>query len=529
MSEKQTDRDRRPAPDGDVPEFEVVAAVDPNAAQPPQVDLGKRATGGVLWLTAQKWAIRLFSFVTIALLTRLLSPEDFGTLAAASTVLPFFYLLADLGFAAYIVQVEKTSERILSTAFWFSLLAGLVLCGAVWLTAPALGHVFGNPTVVPVLQALSFWVIVTAIGSVPTAILRREMRFATIAGQGAAAAAVAQVIALVLAFNGFGVWALVGQTLAAPIVSTVLVWITVRWRPRAIFDRSDFARMSRFGGQVLGVEFVAMLRAWGEAAVVSATLGSAALGFMSVAQRLVQIVQDLTGSAIVPVTNVAFARIRDSRVRLQSAYLRALRTVYFVLSLPLTIVAVAAPLMIPIIFGSGWTESVPVARVLALAGTLSVAAWLDHGLFYAIGKPGTWFVYAVVIDALTFLTTLVTAHWGLVAIAWGFLGVATTATFARWFLVRRVLDVSLRTIVRPFFYLVAVVAGASAAGWGAMKLTDQLPDLLALLVVVAVVGAVHIALSVLLARSAVTEVAGIVARSGLGARVPALARIGNTR
>lgn len=529
MTDHPTLRDSSSEVDAEVPEIGVVASIDPNVTQPPQADVGKRAAGGVMWLTAQKWAIRLFSFVTIALLTRLLTPEDFGTLAAASTVLPFFYLLADLGFAAYIVQVPKTTERMLSTAFWFSLTAGLILCAVLWTTAPILGHVFGNPTVAPVLQALSLWVIVTAVASVPTAILRREMRFATIAAQGAAGAAVAQAVALVLAFNGFGVWALVGQALAAPIVSTMLIWITVRWRPRWSFDRSDFGRMSKFGGQVLGVEFVAMLRAWGEAAVISAMLGAAALGFMSVAQRLVQIVQDLTGSAIVPVTNSAFARIRESRDRLQRAYVRALRMVYFTLSLPLTIVAVAAPLIIPIIFGSGWAESVPVAQVLAVAGTLSVAAWLDHGLFYALGKPGTWFVYGVVTDAVTFTTTLVTARWGLVAIAFGFLCVATVATFARWFLVRAVLGMGLRATAGPFVYLVAVVACAGAAGWGAMTLTAQLPHLVALLVVSAVVGVVHIALSLLLARSTVADVTAVVASSRLGARFPILARVGGMR
>ena len=87
-----------------------------------------------------------------------------------------------------------------------------------------------------------------------------------------------------------------------------------------------------------------------------------------------------------------------------------------------------APLLIPILFGSGWVESIPVAQVLALAGTLSAAAWLDHGLFYGLGRPGTWFIYAIVIDALTLVTTVVTARWGLVAIAWGFLIVATIAT-----------------------------------------------------------------------------------------------------
>lgn len=509
-----------------LPEVEIVSAVDPSTNQPPQGAVGVKAASGVIWLTAQKWAIRLFGFVTIALLTRLLTPEDFGILAAASTVLPFFYILADLGFTAYLVQVEKTTERMLSTAFWYSLISGTFLYGALWLAAPALGAVFGDPRIVTVLQALSLWVVVTAVGSVPTALLRREMRFTAIAVQGTVGAVVAQVIALVLAFGGYGVWALVAQTLVAAIVSTLLAWFCAKWRPKWAFDRHDLTRMARFGWQVLGVEFVAMLRAWGEAAVISARLGPAALGYMSIAQRLVQIVQDLTGSAIVPVTNVAFAKIRDSKERLRNAYLRALRMTYFVLSLPLTIVAVAAPLIIPIIFGNGWEESYQVAQILAVAGSLSVGAWLDHGLYYAVGRPGAWFRYAVVIDGLTLLTTLLTVRWGLVGIAWGFLGVATFATVVRWFLVDRILRAGLRTIVRPFLYLVLVVVGAGASGWVVMLITRGSPALLSVLAIGATIVVVHLAISAVVAKSTVAELARIVARSGLGSRVPIIARMG---
>lgn len=524
-------RDRPAADDGDgleprPPELDVVASVDPTAVEPAP-DVGRDAAGGVIWFTAQKWVIRVFSFVTIALLTRLLSPEDFGTVAAASTVLPFFYLLADLGFAAYIVQVAKTSERMLSTAFWFSLSAGIVLCGLVWAAAPFMGIVFANPQVVPVLQALSFWVVITALGSVPTAIMRREMRFALLAGQGAVAAVIAQIVALVMAFNGFGVWTLVAQTLVAPVVSTIVIWFTAKWRPRWAFNWADFRTMSNFGGKVLGVEFVAMLRVWGEAAITSAVLGAASLGLMSVAQRLVQIVQDLTGSAIVPVTNVAFARIREAIERLQNAYLRALRMIYLVLSLPLVIVAVAAPLIVPIVFGDGWDESIPVAQVLALAGTLSVAAWLDHGLFYSLGKPGTWFVYALIIDAITLAITLVVARFGLVAIAWGFLAIALAATVARWFLVGRVLDMPTRRVAAPFLYLVTVALGAGLAGWGGMVLTAAVPDLLALVIVSAIMAVVHLALSAVFARSTMIDLIRMVAGTRAGARIPLLARIGS--
>ena len=500
----------------------AIPTAEPLASPAANSTVGGRAASGVFWLTAQKWATRLLGFVTIAVLTRLLSPQDFGTVAAASTILPFFYLLADLGFAAYIVQVAKVDQRMLSTAFWFSLSAGVVLCAALVAIAPLMGVIFGDPGVVPVLQALALWVIFTAFGSAPMAILRRDMRFAILAGQGAIAAVIAQVAAMVLAFSGFGVWALVGQSLIAPVITSILAWISTRWHPNLEFSRREFAIMTRFGGQVLGVEFVAMLRASGEAAVISSTLGLAALGYMNIAQRLVQVVQELTGSAIVPVTTVAFARIREDAERLLNAYLRALRLSYAVLSLPLVIVAVAAPLMIPIVFGKGWEATYPVAQILALAGLLTVGASLDHGLFYGIGKPGGWFVYALIIDAVTFGTTAVLAHTGLIFVAWGFLGVCVVATVSRWFLVARILSSRVRVVAGPFMFVVAAALTSGAAGWGVMLLTQGMPRVVSIILIAVGVTIVHLMATRLLAPTVLSEGLAILARSKWGSRIPIL-------
>ena len=495
---------------------------EPASAPPAKDGVGRQAASGVLWLTAQKWAVRLLGFVTIAVLTRLLSPEDFGTVAAASTILPFFYLLADLGFAAYIVQVAQADQRMLSTAFWFSLTAGVVLCGALFAIAPLTGALFGDPGVVPVLQALSFWVILTAFGSVPMAVLRRNMRFSVLAGQGAVAAVIAQVVAMIMAFSGAGVWALVAQSLVAPAITSALAWITTRWHPTLMFSRREFGTMARYGGQVLGVEFVAMLQASGGAAIVSSTLGVAALGYQNIAQRLVGVVQDLTGSAIVPVTTVAFAKIRDDRGRLLSAYLRALRMSYAALSLPLTIVAVAAPMIVPILFGKTWDASYPIAQILAIAGTLTVGAWLDHGLFYGVGKPGKWFVYALVIDGVTLATTAVLAHNGLIWVAWGFLGVCIVATVSRWFLVAGILEAPVRTIATPFLFVVTAVATSGAAGWGIMQVTQGIPVWFSIILVAVTVTVVHLTVTRLVAPTVISEGLAVLARSKWGTRIPIL-------
>ncbi len=479
----------------------------PQANEAPDTSVGRQAAAGVLWLTVQKWAVRLSALVMIAVLTRYLSPEDFGVVAAASTVLPFFYLLADLGFAAYIVQVEHAGRRLLSTAFWFSALAGVLLAGAVVAAAPLFGLAFDSDDVVPVLQVLAVAVLATALGSVPTAILRREMRFRTLAIQGTVASVVAQVVAVAMVLGGAGVWALVGQVLTGQGMTALLAWTAARWRPSFVFSREQFVVMARFGSQVLGVECVTVCRQWAETAIVSVGLGMAALGYLNIAQRLVLIVQELTGAALLPVTMVAFAKIRDSAERLREAYLRALRMTYAILAPPLTLLAVAAPLILPLVFGDGWDESVPLAQILAFAGIMVVGATLDHGLFYGLGRPGRWFGYALAIDVLTVAVTAVTVRWGLVGVAIGFLGVAAVATVSRWFLVARLLGARPRALAGPFGFLAVAVPAGAATGWLVMTATAGLPAIVRVGLIGIAILAAYGAVTIWLAHRVVTDIA----------------------
>lgn len=487
-------------------------------------NVGKRAASGVVWLTLQKWVTRFSGIFTIAILTRFLSPEDFGVVAAASTVLPFFLLLADLGFATYIVQTDEADDATLSTGFWFSVSAGLLLTAGLIAIAPVLGGVFRSDQVVPVLQVLALSVLFLGVTSVPMALLRRRMQFKKLAAQGTVAALVAQAVAVGMTFAGLGVWALVGQTLASPIVQGILAWIEAKWRPRFTFSTSIFRKMAQFGGQVLGVEFIAMARAWAEAAIVSASLGLPALGFLSIAQRLIQVVQDTTGSALAPVSMVAFAKVRDSIPRLSAAYQRSLRLIYAALAAPLTLVAVAAPLIIPILFGKGWEESNQVAQLLALAGIMTVGAALDNGLYYGVGKPGQWFAYALLTDAATVAMTAFAVQWGLVGVGAGFLVVATVATVVRWFLVSRILQVSPGVVARPFGFLAPAVVASGVIGWLVLSATPTLPAFLRVALAGVALLVVHLAVVRLLARPVMDEIMVYLKRLWRSRRRPASAQ-----
>ncbi|GAA4760041.1 lipopolysaccharide biosynthesis protein [Citricoccus nitrophenolicus] len=421
------------------------------------------AASSVIWSMTEKWVLRITGLVTMAILARFLLPEDFGQVAIALSMVALVQTLADAGFSTYLQQSEEAGRRTTSTAFWFTAGAGAVLTGMLIAAAPLAAAVLSAPDISPVIRAMAPAALLVALGAVPVALLRRQLRFRALAVQTAVAGGAGQLIAIVLAIGGTGVWALVAQTLVVQFLSTLLAWTAARWLPGRTFSRQQLGQMLRFGVKVIGVEFVSLGRLWAEQALIISVLGTAGLGFYTIAQRLVMIAQDLTTSALVPVSVTVFARVRGSMTRLRSGYLRA-QTISHVLVVPVMLVlAVGSPWAIPLVFGGQWEPSILPAQILGVAALFTLGA-LDHGLFYSLGEPGRWLVLAVVVEAGTLLSTALTAPFGLTAVAWGYLAVAVLTTMARWVMVGRQLQAPWWTVATPLARcaLPAAVAGGTA-------------------------------------------------------------------
>lgn len=434
------------------------------------------AASSVLWSMTEKWILRITGLVTMAILARFLVPEDFGLIALALSMVALVQTLADAGFSTYLQQSEDVSRRTTSTAFWFTVGAGVVLACMLIMAAPLVAAMLSTPEITPVIRTMAPAALLVALGAVPVALLRRQLRFRALAVQTAVAGAAGQVVAIVLAISGTGVWALVAQTLVVQFLSTLLAWVAARYLPSRTFSRQQLGQMLRFGVKVIGVEYVSLGRLWAEQAIIISVLGTAGLGFYTIAQRLVMIAQDLTTSALVPVSVTVFARIRDSVDRLRSGYLRA-QTISHVLVVPVMLVlAVGSPWAIPLVFGDQWGPSIVPAQILGIAALFTLGA-LDHGLFYSLGRPGQWLVLAVVVEVATLATTMLAAPLGLTAVAWGYLAVATLTTASRWVMVGRQLQAPWWRIASP---LARCAAPAAVAGGAACLVSLWAGDLHAL-------------------------------------------------
>jgi O-antigen/teichoic acid export membrane protein len=389
--------------------------------------------------------------------------------------------------------------------------AGAVLSTGLWLVAPLVAQAFRSPDLVPVLRALVLSVVPTVLAGVPLAMLRRSMRFRTVAVQALVAALLAQGVAVVVALRGGGVWALVSQVVVAQWVIAVLAWWGVRWVPSFWLSLRQFREMASFGLRVSSVDFVAMSRLWAESWIITVTLGPSALGLLNIGQRLVQVAQDLAAASLVPVSTVVFARVRQSTGRLLVTYVKALGVAYSVVSPFMLLIVVTAPALVPMLFGEEWSASVAPAQALAVAGIITLGAMLDHGLFYGLGRPGAWLAYAVVVDAATVATTAVAVRFGLTGVAVGFVGVAAAATVARWVIVGRLLGLPTRAVARPFVTVLVPTVITTAAGALVFRALAHTPwPWLAVLLTAAATVVVNVVMLRLLAASVVRDAVGIV-------------------
>jgi PST family polysaccharide transporter len=375
------------------------------------------ALSGSLWSAMYRWSARLVSFVTFAVLSRLLDPEQFGVVAMAGAVAGFLGLLVDFGLPRFVVYVEAVDEVLRSTVLWSSLGLGLVIAGGQLVAAPLVADWLHEPGVLPVLQVMAIGYPLSALYGVMSAFQKRELKFRLLAVRGTVAVVVSAVVAVALALLGLGVWSLVAQVLCYSAVSVVVLWLADPWVPRLLWSPSVFRRAFRYGRTALGAAALDAVTSYADGLVVGRRLGVDQLGFYSVSFRLVQVVLDLLVSVVHAVAFPVLAQAKDD-VRLLAAGYRRAVTQGVLLSAPaIAVLAALMPQLVHVVFGPRWAPVAGVGAVLAVSRAIVVPCWFDSALLYAVGRVRTELWMALLGAASLVLAVVVGAFWGLVGVA----------------------------------------------------------------------------------------------------------------
>lgn len=340
------------------------------------------------WSFLSELASKAVQPLVFVILARLLTPEDFGVVAAATMVISFSQIFWEAGMGKAIIQYQGDRVAAANAAFWVNNALGVVVVGAlVAISGWVADRIFHDPRVALVLWVMALQVFLSASVSVHVALLQKDMQFKHLFWVRLATVAVPGLASIPLAWYGMGYWALVAGTLVGQAVQVAILWKTSPWRPRWSFDPAVAKRLGRFGGWVAASGLLAWFYLWADSLIVGMYLGSHELGLYRTGNAFVMMVYGFLFGPLMPVLYSHLSGIQYDRERVKKNLFKVIKIITFI-SIPIAILVYAnAPLIAEVVFGAKWQGVELVVAVMALTHGYAWVVGANGEAYRAVGAP----------------------------------------------------------------------------------------------------------------------------------------------
>jgi teichuronic acid exporter len=346
-----------------------------------------KTMSGMKWTYMSTILSRGISPITLIFLARLLTPADFGLVAMALAVTTLLKCFSDLGFNHAMVQQSGEDEKIASLAFWTLLLLGICWFVLMWITAPFVASYYKNDDVIPLLRVLGLSFIIQPFSDVPLAILLRDLKFKALFYRQLIPQLFQGASSVILAFLGYGAWALIIGNLVGIVGTSVVVWCVTSWRPTLSMDVRSYKSMFRFGSFVSIQNVLGWLMAKAGDLFVGRYLGASSLGFYRMGSTYGNLPLIFVGKPFHSVAYPMLCRLSNDLDEIKHKYKLYIKWIS-VVAIPSGIAIVfIMPFVIPILLGSRWIPAIPVLQFIALTSMLSSIVGLNTEVYKAIGRP----------------------------------------------------------------------------------------------------------------------------------------------
>ena len=419
----------------------------------------------MFWTASSNGLNAVLKVVVLVVLARLLSPADFGIVGAALILIGFSAIFSQLGLGPALVQRRDLEPRHIQTAFAASLTFGLLLAGLLWVTAPAIARFFHIEGSVDVLRALAWIFPVKGLSGVAECLVQRDLRFRWLATRDVISYALGYgLVGIVLAWAGWGVWALVAAQITQTALNTAIL---LSFRPPALRPLPSwraFVELMDFGVGFTVARVANFLANQGDNIVVGRMLGPQALGIYTRAYQLMAVPTTLFGDVLDRVLFPTMAKVQGDPPRLSAAYLQAVASIALVM-LPLGVVmTVLAPEFIIVLLGPKWIDVIPPFQVFAIGLLFRTSYKMSDSIARATGAVYRRAWRQIVYATLVFVAAWIGARWGVTGVAIGVLSSLVINFILMAHLSLAVAHTSWRHFARVHIpaVLTATLAGASA-------------------------------------------------------------------
>lgn len=422
----------------------------------------KKVVSNFFWRFAERCGAQAVSFVVSIILARLLMPEVYGTIALVTVFTTILNVFIDSGFGSALIQKKNADDLDFSTVFYFNLIMCSMLYIGLFLAAPLIAAFYRIPDLTPVIRVLGLTLIISGVKNVQQAYVSRTMQFkrfffATLGGTIGAAG-----IGILMAYLGFGVWALVAQSLFNATVDTVILWITVKWHPKKMFSMERLKGLFNYGWKLLVSALIDTVYNDLRQLVIGRLYTAADLAQYNRGKTFPSYVVSNINASIDSVLLPTMSQAQDDPALLKSMTRRSIKTSVFIMAPMMMGLAFIAEPLVRLLLTEKWLPCVPFLQIFCITYMFFPITTANLNVIRALGRSDLFLILEIIKKAIG-LTLLFSTMWfGVLVMAYSLLFTTVTSLIINTWPNRKLLNYSLIEQLKDILpaILLAVFMGA---------------------------------------------------------------------
>ena len=381
----------------------------------------------MLWTAIQKYSTMAISFVSGIILARLLLPEEYGAVGMLVIFMSLAEVFIDAGFGSALIQKKQPTQTDYSTVFYFNIGMAFVLYAVLFFCAPLIADFYRMPILCKVLRVQGLILFIYAFNIIQRNQIRKNLKFKKLSKITITTSVISLIVTVLMAYLGFGVWALVAQNFVGALVPCIFFWLTMNWRPTWEYSWASFKELFGFGFYMFLTHLFTTFSQRITGLLVGRWYNASTMGYYSKASLLNKHATLSVSGVMIQTTYPLYASVQDDKKRLANMVKRITSTLAYITVPMLALLILIAKPLIVLLYSDRWLASVPFFQILCIGGMAGCLQAVNQQTIAAIGKSRVFFVWTVIKNTVGIVLQVV----GL--IVWGIWGLLVGKALSSWF------------------------------------------------------------------------------------------------
>ena len=385
----------------------------------PEDNLKTSVLSSLFWKFLERGGVSGVQFIVQIILARLLLPEDYGVIALIVVFIAISQTFVQSGLGTALIQKRKVTDADYSSVFYLSLGVALVFYCILFLGAPVIAAFYNQPLITPVLRVLGLTLFFGAVNTIQNAVIARNFLFRKLFVSSLGAVLLSGVVGIAMAYTGYGVWALVGQQLTSIIALCIIMWFTVKWRPKLLFSVTRVKELFSFGWKLLASGLIDTTYTNLSSLIIGKLYPASMLGYYTKGQEFPSALVSNINSSIQAVMFPAYAKNQDNRPMVKQIMRRALVTSAFLVFPAMAGLAAVAEPLIKLLLTEKWLIAVPFLQIFCAVYALWPIHTVNLQAINALGRSDVFLRLEIMKKVVGVSVLAITVPIGIYAMALG--------------------------------------------------------------------------------------------------------------